>query len=129
MKRYLKPIFVLLFLALLYAGCYENYTYGAGKGLSFELAFLLSLIVPLGLAAAALRFHRGAVHVVFTIIFALVFALSVICAIFGLFSLPIPDAISHAREALYLLTPALAIAYTVASALSTSGKGGEPDAG
>jgi len=104
-------------LVLLVATSGANLAFGLARGVPLEVSLFVAVVLETGLILSLLRAHEHHLHagalVVFGSAVGLV-AVETLATLSGLAALP---ELARIGEALYLLTPALAIAYIVASQL------------
>ena len=104
-------------LVLLTATSAANISFGLARGVPLEVSLFVAVVLETGLILALLRAQQGALHALALLVFGAfigLVAVETLATLSGLAALP---ELARIGEALYLLTPALAIAYIVASQL------------
>ena len=104
-------------LVLLVATSGANLAFGLARGVPLEVSLFVAVVLETGLILALLRAQQGALHALALLVFGAfigLVAVETLATLSGLAALP---ELARIGEALYLLTPALAIAYIVAAQL------------
>jgi len=104
-------------LVLLVATSAANISFGLARGVPLEVSLFVAVVLETGLILALLRAQQGTLHALALLVFGAfigLVAVETLATLSGLAALP---ELARIGEALYLLTPALAIAYIVASQL------------
>ena len=104
-------------LVLLTATSAANISFGLARGVPLEVSLFVAVVLETGLILALLRAQQGALHALALLVFGAfigLVAVETLATLSGLAALP---ELARIGEALYLLTPALAIAYIVAAQL------------
>jgi len=105
-------------LVLLVATSAANISFGLVRGVPLEVALFVAVVLETGLVLALLKASGGGLHALALLTFGAavgMVAVETLATLSGLAALP---ELARIGEALYLLTPAIAIAYIVATALS-----------
>jgi len=104
-------------LVLLAATSAANISFGLARGVPLEVSLFVAVVLETGLILALLRAHEHHLHAGALVVFGAsvgLVAVETLATLSGLAALP---ELARIGEALYLLTPALAIAYIVAAQL------------